>query len=332
MLILYHISFWEDVLKNNFIKKRTRRTLLKESFIAGTLLAVTSIVPTFVFAQQGTGSIEHPLKNPKKYTDKGRCPNCGMMLNMWARTRHEFSNSEGEHATCSIRCLADMSQNSGEKPNNIKTALYLHPESMVAAESAFYVLGSSAKGTMTMKSKVAFASEKEAENFVAQYGGKVAPFQAALEVATKELSISRPAIEKKRKKKGKILDPTAETRCVVCGMYPARYPEHRCQLSTGDGNTYHFCSSQCLVTFLAEPKQYVKKELKVKSVWVTVFQEHSYEYAFGLYYLVGSNLMGPMGREALSYRSHAAAEAAAQQHGGKVLRFNDLTPQLVNGT
>jgi nitrous oxide reductase accessory protein NosL len=113
-------------------------------------------------------------------------------------------------------------------------------------------------------------------------------------------------------------------------MYPARYPEHRCQIMTGDGKTHHFCSSQCLVNFLANPKEYLKKDVKAKSVWVTIPQEQSYEYAMGLYYLVGSSITGPMGKEAIPYRSKAVAEAAASKHGGKIVRFNKLTPLLIN--
>lgn len=312
-------------------KDITRRNLLKGSLLAGTLLTVSNIVPPFVLAMDNTAAIEHPLKNPKKYSAKGRCPNCGMMLNMWARTRHEFSNAEGAHTTCSIRCMADMSQNSGEKPSDTKTALYLHPQTMVRADTASYVIGSLANGTMTAKSKLAFASDTEAAGFVKQYGGKVVPFATALEMATKELSVSRPKIEMKRKKRGKIVDPTSVTRCTVCGMYPARYPEHRCQVSTGDGKTEHFCSSQCLVNFLADPTQYLKKTVQVKSTWVTVPHEQSYEYAMGLYYLVGSSLMGPMGKEAFPYRSKATAETVAKKHGGRVLQFKGLTPQALKG-
>lgn len=311
------------------ITKISRRTLIKGTLVTGVLVAALNVFPAGVLAAKHVAVIQHPLKDKRQYTDKGRCPNCGMMLNMWARTRYEFRNSEGLHSTCSIRCMADMSKNSGEKPESAKTALYLHPEDMVAVGSASYVIGSSAKGTMTMQSKLAFASEMDASNFQKQYGGKVVPFQTAYAAATKELSMSRSKIEKKRKKKGKIAEPDAESRCTVCGMYPARYPEHRCQATLSDGRTQHFCSSQCLVSFLAAPKEYLKKDVKMKSVWVTIPQEQSFEYAMGLYYLVGSSIMGPMGKEAIPYRSKAVADATASKHGGKVVRFNALTPQLI---
>lgn len=311
--------------------KLTRRTLLHTTLLTGASYAAASVIPVSLMAETSTAAIEHPFKKPKKYTDKGRCPNCGMGLNMWARTRHEFSNSEGKHAVCSIRCMADMSKNSGEKPLNGKAALYLQPEEMVPVRQASYLVGSSATGTMTMKSKIAFATIEDAKAFQQQHGGKVFSFQEAFGAATEELTVSRPKIEQKRKKKGKITDPTPETSCTVCGMYPARYPDHRSQLNDTAKEVHHFCSNQCLVNFLDAPKKYISTPIKVKSIWVSIPGEHSYEYAIGLYYLVGSTIMGPMGKEAIPYRNKASAEATAKTHGGKVVRFNALTPELVFG-
>ncbi len=165
----------------------TRRAMIKGSLTIGVLAVTGSFSPTLM-AADAPPVLEHPFRKPKQYTDKGRCSNCGMILNMWARTRHEFENSEGSHTVCSIRCLADMSQKIGEKPGKVQAALYLEPERMAAADSAVYVLGSMVKGTMTMKSKPAFASSKDAEEFITLYGGKAVSFSAALAAATKELT------------------------------------------------------------------------------------------------------------------------------------------------
>ena len=308
----------------------SRRLILKAAMIGSCYTVACSALPVMTWAGEGHG-IEHPMMKPAQYTDKGRCPNCGMNLNMWARTRHEFTNSEGEFSTCSIRCLADISLNSGEKAENVKVAAYMQPEKMINAGQASYVIGSAAAGTMTMKSKIGFTSKDAAEKFAAEHGGKVADYQYALAAATKELPMSRPKIEAKRKKKGKIADPAPEDHCQVCGMYPARFPAHRCQLTTTNGSRYHFCSTQCLTGYLASPGQYAKNPGKTQSVWVTVFPEGGYEYGLGLYYLVGSSVMGPMGREALPFRSKAEAAKRAAENGGKVVRFNALTPSLVKG-
>ncbi len=306
----------------------SRRFILKAAVIGSCYSVACSSLPVMAWAGD-IAAVQHPMMKPEKYTTQGRCPNCGMNLNMWARTRHEFTNSEGTFSTCSIRCLADMSANLNEKPTQVQAAVYLHPERMIAVENAFYLIGSTAKGTMTMKSKIVFESREAAEKFAASAGGKIVDFDGAVAMASKELSVSRSKIEAKRKKKGKIVDPGPEVRCPVCGMYPARYPEYRCQLTTGGGKQHHFCSSQCLVHFQTDPKKYIKDVTPVKSIWVTVFPEGGSEYAMGLHYLVGSSIMGPMGKEALPYRNRAAAVQSAQKNGGKVVRFKDLTPALL---
>ena len=51
---------------------------------------------------------------------------------------------------------------------------------MVAAENACFVVGSAAKGTMTKISKLAFASQKEAGEFVRTCGGEAMGFSKNL--------------------------------------------------------------------------------------------------------------------------------------------------------
>ncbi|MEN8190934.1 MAG: nitrous oxide reductase accessory protein NosL [Thermodesulfobacteriota bacterium] len=309
----------------------SRRSFLGAITVATCCGAISSFTPVTLFAGE-VPAVEHPMQQPKNFTDKDRCPNCGMGLNMWARTRHEFTNSEGSHGTCSIRCLADMSKNSGEQPRDVKVALYLKPEQMVHGTSAVYVVGSSAKGTMTMNSKIAFDSREAAEKFTARYGGTVTDYKKTLAMATMELGMSRPKIEAKRRKKGKFAEPSVDARCVVCDMYPARYPGYRCQATTTDKKRYHFCSTQCMVYFKADPKKYLGHEAKIKSYWVTALPDGGFEYGGSLYYLVGSSVMGPMGLEALPYRSKADAQATAKKEGGRVVRFGELNPEVVMGS
>lgn len=277
-------------------------------------------------------AIEHPMKNPKMYSKTKRCPNCGMNINMWARTRHTFKHPEGDFTTCSIRCMADKAVNSSTQPTAGQVAVYLDPDTIIPVEKAFYVIGSVAKGTMTMKSKIAFADKQTAEKFVVDYGGKVVGFAGAFAAATKELSKSRKLIDKKRKKTGKIKEPTHKDTCIVCGMYPERYPKHNAQIWTKSGATLHFCSTQCLVNFNAYPEEYVKNPVITKMVWITLFSDEMYESAYGLYYVVGSKVHGPMGYEAFPFKLKKDAEKFVKDNGGKILSFPQLTPAAVRGS
>ena len=160
---------------------------LKRMLVVGAVFLVL-----LIFLQQVSGSepiaIEHPFHNPAKYTDHARCDNCGMDRNQYARTRYEFITAKGRSYTCSLACLAGLSLKLKMEPRDVKAADYLHPQKMLAADKAFYVIGSKAPGTMTGVSKIALSDKKGAVAFAAQYGGRVIRFKEALAAARKELS------------------------------------------------------------------------------------------------------------------------------------------------
>ncbi len=151
-------------------------------WLLATVLALFSpLVPA-----QAAGP-EHPMASKTMFTDHESCDFCGMNRNAFARTRYVFTDSRGEHYTCSIHCVAAMSRKTGEEPRNVRVALYLDPATMVPADKAVYVIGSQAAGTMTATSKLAFADRESAEAFVRQNGGKIADFSAALAAARRDL-------------------------------------------------------------------------------------------------------------------------------------------------
>jgi copper chaperone NosL len=275
--------------------------------------------------------VEHPMMKPKMYSKTMRCPNCGMMINMWARTRHSFHHPEGDFTTCSIRCMADKAVSSEAEPSKAQVALYLDPDKTIPVEDATYVIGSTAPGTMTMKSKIAFADISAAEKFASSYGGQVKDFQSTFAAAKMELSRSRMLIDKKRKKTGKIKEPTEKDTCIVCGMYPAKFPKHHNQIWAKNGSTLHFCSTQCMVNFNADPSKYMKDPVKTKMAWLTLYSDGMYESVFGVYYVVGSKVDGPMGKEAIPFKLKKKAEEFVSLNGGKIVRFSQLTPALVMG-
>lgn len=107
---------------------------------------------------------------------------------MFARTRYEFMGSNTKrYYTCSLACVIILCRKLNIKARNIMVAEYLHPESMIPAEKAIYVIGSRARGTMTKVSKLAFSSRKEAEAFVREFGGRITSFEEAYQMAEKEV-------------------------------------------------------------------------------------------------------------------------------------------------
>ena len=54
----------------------------------------------------------------------------------------------------------------------------------------------------------------------------------------------------------------------VCGMDPATYPEWHAQIAHDDGTGAFFCSSGCLITYLAVPDHAEARDAGVAAVWV----------------------------------------------------------------
>ena len=299
----------------------TRREILLAA-VAGSIYVAFS--PISVLAADPC-SVKHPLMPPQK-DFHGQCPNCGMVRPMWARTWFTFENSEGKSQACSFHCLADVALKSGEDPKNVQVAHYLSPETMIPVEQAFFVVGSKAKGTMTMKSKIALPSKAEAEKFAASCGGKVVGFGQALTMAKAGITKENPMLMKKRLKKGVIVEPVDnKDRCPVCGMYPARYPQHKCQVITKEKKVVHFCSTQHLFEFLQNTRKYVKTDVKPFRIWVIDFPTETWIGGKTAYYVVGSGKQGPMGSEAIAFDTKRAAGDFAGKEGGKVLMFSQVT-------
>ncbi len=304
--------------------ERSRRKFIQTGAIG---LAFLAACPSSLLASNDC-NIKHPLM-PQDKSLQGTCDNCGMMRPMWGRTWHTFVLGKDSKQTCSIHCLAEMVQNSGLQPSGIMVANYLDPHTSLVAEDAYYVVGSSARGTMSIKSKIALPTEAAAQDFVRKCGGEVGRFDDAYGAAVAALVAENKMIQKKRVAKGKIVEPTDADLCPVCGMHVARYPDNKCQIRTKDGEVIHFCATHCLFEYLQNGAKYRDTPLHPQLIWVV-------DYATGLWipakkanYVIGSTMKGPMGKEAFPFAARDAAGSFAQKYSGKVVVFSEVSAKTM---
>ncbi len=297
----------------------------RRKFISNALLGIGGLylLPTKLFAED-LCSVQHPF-SPPKIDLPGSCHNCGMMRPMWARTFYNYDIGGEKKEVCSLHCLAESSINSGHDPENVQVALYQDPYTMVSAKEAFYVVGSKARGTMTMKSKLAFGSEADAKKFADQCGGTVVGFAEAFDMAKKSFTKENNKIAQNRVRKGKIVEPVDKDICPVCDMYPARYPKNKCQIQTKNNEVVHFCSTHCLFEYLKNSAKYSKKNIQPKAIWVVDYDTEAWIYGKNAFYVVGSTEAGPMGKEAFPFMNKATAEKFVTAKKGKVLPFAEMT-------
>ena len=273
--------------------------------------------------------VDHPLMPPSPQFS-GQCPLCGMVRSMWARTWIEFDQTDGVSEVCSFHCLADFTRKSGVLPQNISLAVYHAPKKMIDSIAAVIVIGSTAKGTMSPRSKIVFADGQQAKAFVAAHGGETASFSTALDAARAGVSGENTMLVKKRIKKGKIVEPGDDDRCPVCEMFPSRYPKNKCQIHGKDGKIYHFCSTQCMFIFLNDPGHYTKQGFSPNLIWVIEFNEGRWISGRSAYYIVGAkDVYGPMGFEALPFDKKSDAVSFAGLKGADILLFGEVTPEKI---
>jgi len=296
-----------------------------------TCLTMASLVFPWSLAADTDCRVAHPLSPPDLALQR-RCPNCGMMQSMWARTWKTFRLDDGMREACSFHCLADMAVKSDQTPQDVQTALFLQPRGMVSAMAAWYVVGSSASGTMTMLSKAAFPIRPAAEDFARACGGEVADYGTTYQLARKALEKENAMIGRKRLATGKIVPPIdLKDECVVCRMYPARYPRHCSQVSYGDARVDHFCSTHCLFTWLTDLKNDPLHTGRPGMIWVVDFVSGRWISGRTAYYVIDSGTMGPMGAEAIAFDRHAQAREFARAKGGRVMAFEEVRSQPFKG-
>ncbi len=137
----------------------------------------------------------------QKGAEKKWCPVCGMNIKMFYKTSHTSKLKNGTpRQYCSIRCLVVDMQEYGIKTNDIQV-IDAKTQKLIDANKAFYVVGSKVKGTMTKVSKLAFATQVDANSFAKKYKGKVVDFKTALDMAKKSLKSDIAMLTKKKEKK-----------------------------------------------------------------------------------------------------------------------------------
>ena len=117
-------------------------------------------------------------------TKKTSCANCGMHLPMFYKTNHAATIAGKAKQYCSIHCVAEDIMN-GKELKDIKV-VDTNSLKFIDVSKAFYVLGSRKKGTMSAKSKYAFSSLKDAEDFIKVNGGTLGKFNDALTLSKKD--------------------------------------------------------------------------------------------------------------------------------------------------
>lgn len=324
----------------------------------------------------------------QKGAEKEWCPVCGMNIKMFYKTSHaaELKNKTPRQY-CSMRCLVQDKEEYGIDDSSVRV-VDAKSEKLIDARSAFYVLDSDVKGTMSRVSKLAFAKKSDAEEHVKKYKGKIVTFDEAMKAAKESLKSDNALTQSKKEKKiyamgkkiyGKMcskdidetnyieinelkadiknsklckpmdedklqalalylwevkrlgdlksiegkIEVTEDEKCPICGMFVYKYPKWAAQIFYADKH-YSFDGVKDLM------KYYFLNKDGISKILVTDYYSQKAIEARESFFVVGSDVYGPMGDELIPFAKLEDAKTFSLDHKGKkILRFDEIDEIII---
>lgn len=128
--------------------------------------------------------------------------------------------------------------------------------------------------------------------------------------------------------------PPAKAKCPVCGMFVAKYPDWAASITFRDSTTVYFDGPKDLFTFYLDPGRYApaRKQADIADIRVKDYYSLAVVDGRRALYVMGSNVLGPMGKELVPFAGREDADGFMRDHGGvRILRFNEITRSVLKG-
>ncbi len=142
------------------------------------------------------------------------------------------------------------------------------------------------------------------------------------------ISLPRPAPARPVK----LPAPGPRDTCPVCGMFVAPYPYWVATVLYREGKAVHFDGAKDCFKYLLDLKKYAPGRSRddIQAIGVTGYYATERLDAALAWYVIGSDVLGPMGHELVPHDTEAEArEFMADHRGRRVLRLADVTPALL---
>ncbi|NTW58337.1 MAG: nitrous oxide reductase accessory protein NosL [Nitrospirae bacterium] len=129
-----------------------------------------------------------------------------------------------------------------------------------------------------------------------------------------------------------VAKPSPKDKCPVCGMFVAKYPDWLATVMFKDGTFRYFDGPKDLFKFLLDLKQYApgKGQSDVDRFFVNDYYAVRQVDGRKAFYVIGSDVYGPMGKELIPFEKETDARGFLKDHGGRsILRYHEVTSAVL---
>jgi copper chaperone NosL len=121
-------------------------------------------------------------------------------------------------------------------------------------------------------------------------------------------------------------------KCPVCGMFVAKFPDFVAQIVFKDGSHVFFDGVKDMMKYYFDLPKYnqAKTTADIGLILVSDYYKLTLIEGHKAWYVIGSDVYGPMGRELIPFQDEAAAKEFKVDHKGTaILQFKDITPKII---
>jgi copper chaperone NosL len=122
--------------------------------------------------------------------------------------------------------------------------------------------------------------------------------------------------------------PAPKDKCPVCGMFVSKYTDFLAQIIFKDSSYALFDGTKDMFKYYLNIKAYnpSKTTADIDSLYVNDYYTLSPVDGLKAYFVIGSDILGPMGKELIPFEKEADAKAFMRDHRGKaILKFTEVT-------
>jgi len=121
-----------------------------------------------------------------------------------------------------------------------------------------------------------------------------------------------------------------DAKCPVCGMFVYKYPKWAAMMVVS-GKKHFFDGVKDMMKFYIFDGDFPYDREKIESMKVSDFYTLEPIDAKKAWYVMDSDIYGPMGNELIPFKDRDSAEDFITDHKGKIVRFEDIDGRLVMG-
>ena len=120
-----------------------------------------------------------------------------------------------------------------------------------------------------------------------------------------------------------------DAKCPVCGMFVSKYPKWVATMDIGE-KKYYFDGVKDMMKYYIFDGDFIYDRTQISKILVSDYYTLEAISAKEAFYVLDSDVYGPMGHELIPFKTQQSANAFKEEHQGKaVVKFDDITDSMV---